>query len=155
MTDKKMLEITDKIELKSTDTKDKLSFATKYLVQINFTFDLTVESNDFKGTSHFCVRKDEIERLCDDLRKMLTSFTGTASLEDNDSDASIQFQINNIGQVFINGQVGGSHEGNFLKFKLSSDCIATDIFIKDLNNLLLYVDDVDYEEEYNRLYRQK
>jgi hypothetical protein len=86
---------------------------------------------------------------------MLTSFTGTASLEDNDSDASIQFQINNIGQVFINGQVGGSHEGNFLKFKLSSDCIATDIFIKDLNNLLLYVDDVDYEEEYNRLYRQK
>jgi hypothetical protein len=150
-----MLEITDKIELKSTDSKDKVSFATRYLVQINFTFDLTVESNDFKGTSPFCVRKDEIKRLCDDLRKMLPSFTGTTSLEDNDSDAFIQFQINNIGQVFIIGQVGGSHEDNFLRFKFSSDNIATDRFIKDLNNVLLYVDDEDYEKEYKRLYEQK
>ena len=150
-----MLETNEIIELKSTDFQDKLSFATRYLVQINFTFDLTVKSDAFLGTAHFCVRKEQIEYICDDLKKMLSYKFGTTIIDDNDSNAFIEFEINDLGRVFINGQVGGKQEDNFMKFKFSTDNIATDKFVNDFRNLLLYVDDEKYEKEYNKKYRQK
>ena len=89
-----MITINDVIELKTNRETERLSFATRYLVQINFTFDLTVLSNGFRGTSHFCVRSDQIVKMCSDLRNMKHSFSGKTTLEDNDSDASVNFQIN-------------------------------------------------------------
>jgi hypothetical protein len=148
-----MLETKNIIELKSTDLKDELSFSTRYLVQINFTFDLTVKSDTFLGTAHFCVRKDQIKKLCDDLTKMLSSKYGKTIIDDNDSNAFIEFEINDIGRVFINGQVGGSHEENFMKFKFSTDNIKSGKFVDDFRNLLLYIDDEKYEKEYNKKYR--
>ena len=152
---KDMLDINDIIELKSTTSDGKLSFATRYLVQVNFTFDLTIISETFSGTAHFCVRKDEIENLCENLRQMMISLKGNARLDDNDSDAFIQFSINSIGRIFISGQIGGSHDDNFMQYKFSTDKIETDDFFFFFSNLLLYVDDAEYEKEYNRLYRQK
>jgi len=150
-----MLEISDIIELKSTDLKDRLSFATRYLVQINFTFDLAIKSDMFFGTAHFCIRKDEIEKLCGDLRQMMITLQGMTRLEDNDSDAFVEFAINNFGRIFISGQIGASYEDNFMQYKFSTDNLATDIFVHDLKNLLLYVDDEEYEKDYNMKYRQK
>ena len=150
-----MLKIDDIIELKSVDSSNRLSFATRYLVQVNFTFDLTVKSDLFSGTAHFCVRKDEIESLCNELTKMTKSFNGFCRLQDNDSDGFIEFTIGSTRKVFIHGQLGGTHEDNFLQYKFSSDLSATETFIAGLIKLLAYVDDADYEKEYNLKYRQK
>lgn len=57
-----MIEIDDIIELKTHTKTDRISFATRYLVQFNFTFDITVLSKGFSGTSHFCVRRDQLEK---------------------------------------------------------------------------------------------
>lgn len=65
-----MIVVDNIIELETNSETERLSFATRYLVQINFTFDLTVSSNGFSGTSHFCVRREQIEKLCSDLTIM-------------------------------------------------------------------------------------
>jgi hypothetical protein len=77
---------------------------------------------------------------CKDLDNMLKSLSGTAKLEDNDSDGFIDFGINRIGEVFINGQLGGTFEDNYLKYKFSTDKIAIAQFICELKRLLSYVD---------------
>jgi hypothetical protein len=86
-----MIVIDDIIELKTNRETERLSFATRYLVQINFTFDLTVVSNGFSGTSHFCVRRNQIEKMCSDLTTMKQAMSGNTTLDDN----SIAYLPNN------------------------------------------------------------
>jgi len=131
-----MKEIDEIIELQTNTETEKLSFSTKYLVQINFTFHLTVKSAGFSGTSRLCVRRDEIQVLCNDLSKMHSALKGTARLDDNDSDAFIEFNIEANGRLNINGQVGGSHEEIFLKFKFGSDQTRIPKFVQDFKLLL-------------------
>lgn|GEM_PF-997020 len=128
--------INDIIELKTNRETERLSFSTRYLVQINFTFELTVLSNGFSGTSHFCVRRDQIEKMCSDLTTMKLAMSGNTTLEDNDSDASINFQMKPYGQVIIYGQVGGSHEENYLKFSFQIDQTCIDPLLTDFYRLL-------------------
>ena len=131
-----MIEIDEKIELKTNRETERLSFATRYLVQINFTFDLTVISDGFSGTSHFCVRRDQIEKMCSDLTIMKQAMSGNTTLEDNDSDASVNFQMESNGQIIVFGQVGGSHEGNYLKFSFQTDYTCIEPLLTDFNKLL-------------------
>jgi len=131
-----MIKIDDIIELKTNRETERLSFATRYLVQINFTFDLTVVSNGFSGTSHFCVRRDQIETMCYDLITMKQAMSGNTTLEDNDSDASVSFQMKPHGQVIVYGQVGGSHEENYLKFSFQTDQTCIEPFLTDFYKLL-------------------
>lgn len=135
-----MIEIDDIIELKTNRDTERLSFKTRYLVQINFTFDLSVTSNGFYGTSHFCVRRHQIQKMCSELAKMKEIFSGTTTLEDNDSDASVNFEIKSNGQIIVYGQVGGSHEENYLKFNFQTDQIYINSFIEDFYKLLKYED---------------
>lgn len=131
-----MIEIDDIIQLKTNRETERLSFATRYLVQINFTFDLTVQSNGFSGTSHFCVRRGQIENMCSDLTTMKQSMSGKTTLEDNDSDASVNFQMKPHGQVIVFGQVGGSHEENYLRFSFQTDQTCIEPLLTDFHKLL-------------------
>lgn len=131
-----MIKIEDIIELKTSRSTERLSFTTRYLVQINFTFDLAVSSNGFSGTSHFCVRRDQIEKMCSDLTTMKQTLFGNTTLEDNDSDASVSLQVQSNGQVIVYGQVGGSHEDHYLKFKFQTDQTCIEPFVTDFHKLL-------------------
>lgn len=131
-----MIKIDDIIELKTNRETERLSFATRYLVQINFTFDMTVLSNGFSGTSHFCVRRDQIDKMCSDLTIMKQTMSGNTTLEDNDSDASVNFQMKPYGQVIVFGQVGGSHEENYLKFSFQTDQTCIEPLLTDFHKLL-------------------
>lgn len=133
-----MIEIDDIIELKTNSESERLSFATRYLVQINFTFDLTVLSDRFSGTSHFCVRVDQIEKMCSDLTKMHLTLSGKTVLYDNDSDGFVEFEIESNGRLNVIGQVGGSHEEHFVKFKFHTDQTCINSFVEDFKSLLNY-----------------
>ena len=133
-----MIEIDDIIELKTNTETERLSFATRYLVQINFTFDLTVVSNGFSGTSHFCVRRDQLEKMCADLTNMHLSLSGTTKLGDNDSDAFIKFEIESNGRLNVIGQVGGTHEDHFMEFKFQTDQTCIHSFVEDFKSLMNY-----------------
>jgi hypothetical protein len=47
---------------------------------------LTVLADSFGGTSHFCVRREQIEKLCSDLKEMKDSLSGNTNLKDNVSE---------------------------------------------------------------------
>jgi len=136
-----MKKIDEIVELKTNTKTKRLSFATRYLVQINFTFDLTILSDGFGGTSHFCVRRDQLEKLCADLIKMRTDLKGSTKLEDNDSDACIELIIEPNGQLIVCGQVGGTHEDHFVKFKFKTDQTCIPPFVQDFKSLLNYKHD--------------
>jgi hypothetical protein len=131
-----MKEIKDIIELQTHDQAKKLSFATRYLVQINFTFDLSVTSNCFSGSSHFCVRIGEIKAFCNQLTKMHSLLVGSAKLCDNDSDAFVIFTSSDFGRVTVRGQVGGSHEEHFVRFEFQTDQTCISQFVSDFEKLL-------------------
>lgn len=131
-----MKEIEQIIELQTNTKSERLTFATRYLVQINFTFDLTVLSDGFSGTAHFCVRREQLEKMCADLTKMHLQLSGTTKLEDNDSNAFIEFEFESFGWLFVSGQVGGTHEDHFVKFKFRTDQTCIPIFVQDFKTLL-------------------
>jgi len=131
-----MIEIDDIIELPTNTETEKLSLATRYLVYENFTFDLTALSDKFSGTSHFCARRQEIEKFCDELQTMYSTLMGKTILTDNDSDAFIELEIEPNGQLKVIGQVGGSHEEHFLKFSFATDQTSIPKFIQDFKTLL-------------------
>ncbi len=133
-----MLEIENTIELKTNTETERLLFAVRYLVQLNFTFDLTVFSNGFSGTSHFCVRRDQLEKMCADLTQMHLTLFGTTYLEDNDSDGFVKFEIESNGQLKVMGQVGGTHENHFVKFTFQTDQTVIPFFVQDINSLLAH-----------------
>lgn len=131
-----MKEIETVIKLQTNDAAKQLMFATRYLVQINFTFDLIVKSGNFSGTSSFCVRIDEIQALCDSLNEMYTALSGSAQLSDYDSDAFILFEMQDRGHFTVSGQVGGSWNDHFMTFKFDTDQTCLPQFISDFKALL-------------------
>lgn len=133
-----MKEIDDIIELKTNTETERLSFSTRYLVYINFTLDLSVLSGNFSGTSHFCVRRDQLEKLCADLTNMHLTLLGTTILYDNDSDGFVEFEIEQNGRLNVSGQVGGTHEDHFVKFKFHTDQTCIPPFVQDFKSLLKY-----------------
>jgi len=131
-----MIEIDDIIELRTNTETERLSFATRYLVHINFTFDLTVLSMGFSGTSHFCVRLDQIETMCADLINMHSTLVGKTRIEDNDSSAFVAFEIELNGRLKVWGQVGGTHEEHFVRFYFLTDQTCIPTFVNDFKSLI-------------------
>lgn len=131
-----MIELGNVITLQTNTTTECLSFSTRYLVGINFTFDLTVLSDRFAGTSPFCVRRIEIDTLCSKLSAMHSTLIGKARLDDNDSDAYIEFEIESGGWLFVRGQVGSSHEDHFVRFAFRTDQTCIPKFLADCKRLL-------------------
>ena len=133
-----MIKIDHIIELKTNTETERLSFTTRYLVYINFTFDLTVLSDNFYGTSHFCVTRDELEKMCSDLTNMHLKISGKTKLDDNDSDGFVEFEMEPNGRLNVSGQVGGTHEDHFVKFKFQTDQTCIPPFVEDFKSLLKY-----------------
>jgi hypothetical protein len=74
--------------------------------------------------------------MCSELATMKRTMSGNTTLEDNDSDASVNFQIKAYEQVFVFGQVGGSHEENYLKFSFQTDQTCIEPLLADFHKLL-------------------
>ncbi|MES2621661.1 MAG: hypothetical protein V4615_12490, partial [Bacteroidota bacterium] len=91
---------------------------------------------DEHGTSHFCVRHDQIETMCVDLTNMHSKLSGKTRMDDNDSDAFVAFEIEANGRLNVMGQVGGTHEEYYLKFNFHTDQTSIPPFVNDFKSLL-------------------
>lgn len=124
-----MLPLTNKVTLSSTDDSSKLVLATRYLVQINYTFDMTGATKLKSHTSHFCVRKEQIFDFVCCINQGIT-----AELQDNDSDGYIKI-IFKEDTIFVYAQIGGSHEEN-IYIEFNTGINAAFIFTEGLRELL-------------------
>lgn len=134
-----MIYIDDVIELKTYKNDEYVILATKYLVQTSFTFTLKVSSGGFYGNSSFCIRKDQLQNVCNNLKSMYSNLEGFTRINDNDSDAYVLMQIKRNGHLTIEGQVGGSYQDHFMNFKFQTDQTCIPSLIKDFESLSNYI----------------
>lgn len=126
-----MIELENIIELNTNDSQKRLALKTKYLAEVDFTFDLIVRNDSFEGGHHFCVSKDQLGTFVTKLGQQ-----EPARLDDNDSDGFIEITpADKLGHLTINAQAGGSYE-NHVKISFNTDQTACPTFIADLEKLL-------------------
>lgn len=92
-----------------------------YTVEDYFTFNIQVKSGVFAGASNFCLPKEKICSLIKELSVMSNKLEGNCRIEDSDSDAFLVMEMDNLGHISFYGQIGGSHEDHYLKFRYTID----------------------------------
>ncbi len=80
-----------------------------------------IESTGFKGQSNFCISRDSLINILESIKSALKQLDGSIVIRDRDSDAHIEITMKNFGHLTVSGQVGGSFEDHYLKFKFDSD----------------------------------
>ena len=99
----------------------ELSVEHLYTVEGYFTFNIKVKSGEFTGTSNFCMPKENVISIVEKLSMMNKDLKGCCEVKDYDSDACIIIEMNKFGHAVLYGQIGGSHEEHFMKFKYETD----------------------------------
>ncbi|WP_158974299.1 hypothetical protein [Cellulophaga sp. L1A9] len=72
---------------------------------------------------------------------MHSTLSGKTVLNDNDSNGFVEFEIEPNECLNVSGQVGGTNEDHFLKFKFQTDQTCIPPFVQDFNSLLTYQND--------------
>lgn len=104
------------------DCEDKkLIIEHLYTVEDYFTINIKVKSGEFAGASNFCISKENILSVIEVLSNMHKQLTGYCEVRDSDSDAHITIEMDKLGHMSMIGQIGGSHEEHYMKFKYITD----------------------------------
>lgn len=130
-----MLNINKRIEIRTYNIEHELILDCMYLVQQHFTFNLSVKSGYFSGSSHFCISINQIKEFAQTLHNMFSCLSGSTQLFDNDSDSFLDFSIDKYGHVAVSGQVGGSQEDHYMRFQFVTDQTVLPEFIKELKEI--------------------
>lgn len=93
----------------------------QYTVDCYSTYSVHIRSNNFSGSENFCISGDTIHHLIRSLAVLEEKLAGQLTLCDCESDSfiSLEFVSHNILSLY--GQIGGSHEDNYLHFKTHVD----------------------------------
>lgn len=92
-----------------------------FTVDSYVTMLVKVKSGDFTGSTNFCISKESLTVTIETLSKLLNDLSGTCIINDYDSDSFLFFKIDQHGHVLSEGQIGGSHQDNFMRFKTCMD----------------------------------
>lgn len=114
---------------------NSFDFEHLYTVQDYSTFSIKVQSNEFSGISNFCLSKENIKIAVKKLCEMYEKLNGVSEFNDSDSDDFIKFEMEKLGQLSISGQLGGSHNEQYLIFKMISDQTILTKIIKVLSEV--------------------
>ncbi|HWQ41231.1 MAG TPA: hypothetical protein VN456_04260 [Desulfosporosinus sp.] len=101
--------------------KNELIVEHLYTVEDYLTYNIQVKSGLFAGASNFCLPKEEVCLLIEKITYIHKELSGNCEIKDTDSDAYIIIETEKLGHISLHGQIGGSHEDHFMKFKYSID----------------------------------
>jgi len=90
----------------------------------DLVFDIKVKSGEFSGRCNFWILKEEITIVIKALSDMYELLSGSCRVEDCESDAYFVIETNRLGHICIFGQIGGSHQNQYLKFLYRTDQAA-------------------------------
>lgn len=109
------------------DSEDKmLIIEYLYTVENYSTFNVKVKSGEFSGSTHFCISIESLVKIEQILSEMYNQLKGLCEISDLDSDSAIIIEMDKHGHMYVSGQIGGSHEEHFMKFKYIAD--QTDLY---------------------------
>ena len=103
------------------DSLNKLIFEHKYTVEDYITFSIAVKSGEFSGISNFCISRNVLKDAIMFLDEMYNNLEGIYQVNDYDSDDFILFEFLSKGHIKISGQLGGSHNEQYLKYQFITD----------------------------------
>ncbi len=109
------------IAFQTNDSEKLVQLDSLYTVQSSITFSLQVRSGDFGGRSSFCVTHTQLQVFIEEIENLGQSLAGRVTLHDCDSDAFITLEGIKFGRIAVVGQVGGTHEDQFLRFRFETD----------------------------------
>lgn len=112
-------DMNDKILYK--DSVSLLSFESLYCIGGYVTFEILVSTSGFAGNCNFCIGEKIIQDYTNCLDTMISLLDGEVIVRDCESDAFLKFYFENNMNLYVLGQIGGSHEDNMLKFKMKAD----------------------------------
>lgn len=107
-----------------------------YTVEDYFTFNIKVKSGEFAGASNFCMPKEKVGSILQTLSEMHKELKGCCEINDSDSDAFITIEMDKFGHMSVYGQIGGSHEEHFMKFKYTTDQTVLEQFVRLIKALM-------------------
>jgi hypothetical protein len=107
-----------------------------YTVEGYLTLTIGVKSGEFTGKSHFCVSEEQLLIFIQSLKEISVRLSGESVINDFDSDAHIIFEATKLGQVIVSGQIGGSHEEHYMRFKFNSDQTILEGIARMLDSLI-------------------
>ena len=116
---------------------ENIVFEHQYTVEGYITFTVKVMSGDFSGTSNFCIAEILLNDAILALTEMYDNLEGTCQIKDYDSDDFILFELLRHGHIKISGQVGGSHNDQFLKYQFTTDQTVLNIIISSFKGMIV------------------
>lgn len=126
----------EKIIFESEKNLLKINFL--YSVEKYFTFSVEVKSGYFSGKSNFCFSDLKIKEMLNVLKEMNVRLCGECEIKDNDTDSFFKIEMGKRGHAFASGQIGGSHEDNYMKFMYDIDQTVLMRLIKLFQKVLVY-----------------
>lgn len=119
------------------DFEDKrLIIEHLYTVEDYSTLNIKVKSGEFAGAANFCIPKDKVNSILNTLSNMRKELRGYCEINDSDSDGFIMVEMGEMGHIYMYGQIGGSHEEHFMKFRYTTDQTILDGLVQMLKTLL-------------------
>ncbi len=112
-----------------------LQFETLYVVEGYATFRVFVRSGDFSGANNFCASLEKIKSTIQNLTIMYQTLKGECEMDDYDSDSFLKFELDKYGHLHISGQIGGTYDDHYMKFKFSSDQTVLEQLIRTLKSI--------------------
>ncbi|MHB1453779.1 MAG: WapI family immunity protein, partial [Saccharofermentanales bacterium] len=126
----------DKIIIRGDNKLNLLNFTHQFTVEGYITFLIQVKSGSFSGESSFCISAEILKNSIFVLEEIYNLLTGSCTINDYDSDDFITFEMQKNGHMIVRGQVGGSHNSQYLIYELQSDQTLLKVAINELNCLL-------------------
>jgi hypothetical protein len=115
----------------SFDIKKTYVSESKYI-----TYSVGIRSDDFVGRTTFCISPESQKELILNITKLADSLEGTYRIQSYDDDSYIEVRVKDGGKLFINGQLGGSHQDHRMYFSNIADQTLLTNLIKYLNSAI-------------------
>ncbi len=108
-----------------------------YSIDDYINIKIFIKSNGFSGWNQFCLSKFKIEELLEHLLDFNNLNAGSYKINDFDSDSFINISATSKGRLAFDGQMGGSHNDHYMKFKFNTDQSIINQFIYSLKKIII------------------
>ncbi len=102
---------------------EKLIFEHLYTVGGYSTYEIYVMSGKFSGRCSICISRFDLRKIIKTIKVMTKSLSGEIAIDDCESDSYLKLYFDNKlnHNLFVKGQLGGSHQTHMLIFEFKAD----------------------------------
>lgn len=103
------------------DDNNMLSVELLYIVDMYYTYEISVWTNGFSGKCNFCIMNSKKHEYLEEIDVVNRTLSGSVEIQDCESDSYLKLYFENPMNFYLVGQLGGSYEDNRLNFKMKAD----------------------------------